>query len=43
MRRASHPKSAGTSIFVNGQHLETVIGLLSQESLKGKVQKWLTM
>lgn len=26
--------------FVNGQHVETVIGLLSQESLNTKVEKW---
>ena len=26
--------------FVNGQHVETVIGLLSKESLHTKVQKW---
>jgi thiol-disulfide isomerase/thioredoxin len=31
------------AIFVNGQHLETVTGLLSRESLKSKVRKWLTM
>ena len=31
------------AIFVNGRHLETVIGLLSRESLNSKVQKWLTM
>jgi len=26
--------------FVNGQHFETVIGLLSKESLSAKVEKW---
>jgi len=30
------------AIFVKGQHFETVIGLLSKESLNSKVQKWLT-
>ena len=30
-------------IFVNGQHVETVIGLLSKESLNRKVQNWLTI
>ena len=30
------------AVFVNGQHFETVIGLLSKESLNSKVQKWLT-
>ena len=27
--------------FVNSRHFETVIGLLSKESLNSKVQKWL--
>ena len=27
--------------FVNSQHFETVIGLLSKESLNSKLQKWL--
>ena len=26
--------------FVNGEHFETIIGLLSKESLNTKVQKW---
>ena len=28
--------------FVNSRHFETVIGLLSKESLNSKVQKWLS-
>lgn len=31
------------AVFVNGRHVETIIGLLAKESLNSKVQKWLTM
>lgn len=34
------PNLPAMAAFVSGQHLETVIGLLSKEYLSAKVEKW---
>jgi hypothetical protein len=31
------------AIYVKSEHFETVMGLLSKESLNSKVQEWLTL